>query len=246
MLSCFVDRSRGGRRQCWALLLGAILGVAGLAPPAWAAALAPGGNVAPTSLALPANTLLDTTSVAFSGTNGTESYTGTLTAEVRRNTGTGTLIFTYSFTNTGPLPGQVAQAITDLIVTGYAGFTTDVNFVPLSGVPAGTNNPGSVDRSAGGGTVTFNFTPPASTSIGSGETSATVWIQTNATIYVSGTAQVTDGFASNIMTVFAPGAPEPGTLTLAFIGAVPLLGMVRRWRKRRGEAGANPLAPTGV
>jgi hypothetical protein len=98
--------------------------------------------------------------------------------------------------------------------SGFSGFTTDAEYDPST--LNGSTHPTQVDRSAGSGDlITFsNFSPD---SLGAGQNSDFLTIQTDATAYaLIGTVSVhvtlgAQGFHGDVP-VFAPAVPEPASL----------------------------------
>jgi hypothetical protein len=143
-------------------------------------------------------------------------FTGTLEQWVYRR-GDGNLDFVYQYMNNGP------DAVTRISTTGYAGFTTYVNWDNTS---TGNVNPLSAFRQANGNTISFNFDPP--NEIGAGMTTFRFFIRTNAPDYTEGATQLINGGTHSVQT-YAP-VPEPASLAVLGIGAAALL---RRRRRRK-------------
>ncbi len=201
--------------------------VALISAAAQAAPLAPSGLLFP----IPAEAepvggvVLATSSLPFlSGT-----YSGTLTSTVisgdTSNPFPGGLTFTYVLSN---LAGT--HSINRLSINGFDSFLLDASY--QSPLAAGAVTPAYVDREATGSSIGYSFVsaPVGSGPLGTGQTSATLVVQTNATSFVPSSAFVLDGFPAAV-TSFAP-VPEPSTIALA--GAALALfgyGALRRSRK---------------
>jgi hypothetical protein len=95
--------------------------------------------------------------------------------------------------------------------SSFGSFLTDVGYNTAG--PLGIL-PSSVDRSANGNVVGFNFIPPGSAVV-AGQNSATLEIQTNATNFAPGFVSIQDG-TSGFGAGFQPSAaaPEPASMVL--------------------------------
>jgi len=146
-------------------------------------------------------------------------FTGTYDSWVIRET-SGTLTFAYQIHNAGPnAPHRVTVSNYGNIFTADAFY--DPNAVPpgtLVGSTPGTLAPVSADRDQG--VIGFNFGSPFITT---GTSTDIFYVRTNATDYGFGNMSVIDGGTANVL-VFAPVAPEPGSIVLAMIG-ISGLGM---------------------
>jgi hypothetical protein len=208
----------------------AVLAVAALfvlfVPVSRADTLPPGGTIAsPSSMIIMSTgpSLANTGALPFSFVGDT----GTVTEIVFQDTITGNLDFVYQVTvATGFIGG----------VTGFnfAGFMTNVGF----GTPAnnqcgggiactGTVAPSSIQRSADGSVVQFNFNPNIS-----GVTTYALEIQTDASGFTSGSIGLIDGGGATL-NGFAPSnsVPEPATNSLLGAGLVSLFALAG-WRKK--------------
>lgn len=158
----------------------------------------------------------------------TSTFSGTLEAQAWK-LGSGTVDFFYRVHN----DASSGNAIHRFVVTGFAGYLTDVSYV---GSGAGTHFPHLADRSSGAGdNVGFDFAN--GTGLGglivAGSTSKYVRVRTNATAaFAAGTASIINSKATTVTGVYAP-VPEPMTLGLA--GAA-LLAAARRRRSRGASA----------
>jgi hypothetical protein len=180
--------------------------------------------------------IADTGPLAFTATG--SAFSGTLEEWVATDVNTGGLDFLYQVVNSS----SSADQILNISVTGYKGSTTNVGYCsnigggapdpcgdPL-GAPSGTLAPVSIDRTASGGTIDFNFSPAG---VGQGVTSYDLVVETNATSYSSGAANLIDGGVASV-TTFAPGTvttvPEPSSLMLLGIGLLgfAFAGVIRR------------------
>jgi hypothetical protein len=181
-------------------------------------------NVIPNSATLDNATFIARTTVTYN-VGGT---TVVLTNSAFRSTSAyvglpaGTLLFTYSFTNTG------TQAVSPLVEmsTLFRTLAIDVSSTDFAGFTR-------ADRSADGNTITFrNFAANVSDTLNPGETSPLLVVRTN----VDGAPGLigTTTFNGVAGTTFAPLAlvPEPGTFVLAAIGLPLAFGCYRRCRKK--------------
>jgi PEP-CTERM motif len=117
------------------------------------------------------------------------------------------------------------DSIDRLASTNFTGFSTAVSFDTF---PSGGITPSEADVSAGGGTVGFNFLAPT---IGSGQRSFWVEIDTNAPSFTSGTANVSgvNGEVASDPSLDPAAVPEPATLGLLACG-LAFLG-IAIWRR---------------
>jgi len=137
------------------------------------------------------------------------------------------LDFIIQYANAGP--GTSERVTTQ----GFDSFLTDVgyNTAGISGGPVATPMgvaPSTVDRSANGNVIGFNFIPPGS-AVNGGQASVLLQIQTNATAFTSGFVSIQDGVAG-FGNGFQPASTVPEPKSTAFlIGACLLFGLMR-WR----------------
>jgi hypothetical protein len=193
----------------------AVVGVLG--PPAQAVVLSPGGSSSIFGTAAPSGTIQFTQTLTFDviSNNGLSELNGSLTATVIKEAG-GTLDFLYQVTNLGATSSsRTGVSIHRVTVSDFTGFTTDVDFVTGTG-----QAPGSADRSSTGSTVGFGSSgSPLNFSIAPGQTSAVLYVRTNATSFDdNGNTAIIDSLSANLKTPEpiggGGGVPEPGTLIL--------------------------------
>ncbi len=155
------------------------------------------------------------------GTSFNATYTETAVRDANNVYGAGDITFLISFTNAGP--GIVER----LSTSTFDSFLTDAGY--NSGMStAGAIAPTSVDRSANGGVVGFNFIPPGS-NVSTGQGSVMLEIMTNAPNFTAGFVSIQDG-QSGFNNGFQPaGTPEPVSMSLIG-GGLALLGLAR-WRR---------------
>ena len=188
---------------------------------ATASVLTPGSSGAPDPFSNAGWTLLASTgSQALS--SGT--FTANATAWVYSDTGntfcSGCLDFVYMVTRTG---GN--DPIERITAGNFAGYLVDAGVVASSPGVA----PSSVNRSADGGVVGFNY---QSTNLTGTNSTQLLVIQTNATNYMAGLMSVQDQLSVNGVG-FQPAAatPEPVSMTLLG-GGLALLGAARLRKKK--------------
>jgi len=178
-----------------------------------------------------ANQIATTGPIAFVA----PTYTGTLESSVYNNDpsnpfGPNGLTFTYLLHNNA----SSAHELHRFTVSSFAAFGTDVSYAPIiGGVP-----PTFIDRGLPGDVVGFNYPTPvpqillSNGSIGPGQTSALMVIQTDARNFSGTLASVIDGSVTMVGS-FAPAPiiPEPGSIVLAALSGLGLAAVC--WRKRR-------------
>ena len=196
----------------------------GMAVSAEATVIAPGGSTVPADTTSPGSgdpILASIIGAAFlvEDAVGNDILGGTYSTWVRQDAD-GFLVFEYSFTvDTEFVDGDAISAVT---MASFMDWTTDVGADDL-----GTNYPSLIDRSGGGATVRFNYA--GDEAVGMGDSSALMWIKTNAMNYTAGSFQLLDGGVDTVA-AFAPTIiPEPTSMVLFGTG---LLGFAGRMRKK--------------
>jgi len=161
----------------------------------------------------------------FSGTVQTQVIRGDANNTLAGNTAQ-LLTFVYRITNNSTSPNSIERATID----SFAGFATDVGFVPGPGV-----DPADADRGANGDIIGFdfrNFPTTTGNVIGPGQTSDLLVIRTNSTTFQPSSLSLIDG-STGTAPSFAPASviPEPAGVSLLLCAVAGLL--VRR-RNRDG------------
>jgi hypothetical protein len=132
----------------------------------------------------------------------------------------GCLDFVYLVTRTGG-----ADAIERITAGSFIGYSVDAGVV--------TSSPGfaplTVDRSANGGVVGFNYQNAAN--LTDTESTQLLVIQTNATSFTAGLLSVQDGQAANGVGFQPASTPEPVSMSLLG-GGLALVGFAR-WRRKK-------------
>ena len=132
----------------------------------------------------------------------------------------GGLDFEYQF-NVNPGSTDTASQLT---VTSFAGFMTDVSYNPASGGVA----PTLFSRSSVGDTLRFSFFTP---DVAAGQTTDWIVVQTSASTFTAGVGAIIDGQATDVATLAPLPVPEPGTMALLISGLGAMAIVIRRNRK---------------
>ncbi len=149
--------------------------------------------------------------------------------------GAGDLDFMYQVTNLASSNDSIGR----VTVTNFTGFQTDVGYnltgSTFPGSPFATDGtvaPGLVDRNTAS-TIGFGFAvPPLYALVGPGQASTVLVVETNATNFQLGQANVIDGQAvptDAFGPAGTPSVPEPSTMILMGSG---IAGLVRFMRKK--------------
>lgn len=197
-----------------------------------ATVVAPGSLVVPDVFSAPAGaTLLASDATPWVDTTSTMS--GTLDAAVFADPSNafcaGCLDFVYQVSDNAGSTDSVGR----LTAINFTGWLTDVGFITNgSGLPGGlfvdgTIAPELVDRSSAGDVVGFSFNAPLFDEVPPGVTSTVLVIETNATQFTAGDANLIDGGVTTV-SAFEPSTavavPEPASwaLMIAGLGAIGL------------------------
>lgn len=151
------------------------------------------------------------------------------------------LDFYYQFTNS---PNS-RHALARITASDFQGFLTDVyqTSAPFNGkFLAGQSSADTVDRSADGQVVGFNFLTGGNNTLDQSETTYTFIVRTNAEVYTDGTMGFINGSGASTLS-FAPAIPEPETYALMLAG-LGLLGFAKR--RKAAQARKSASAPTGL
>ncbi|HEY6988633.1 MAG TPA: hypothetical protein VH369_09630 [Bryobacteraceae bacterium] len=192
---------------------------------ATASVLTPGSSGAPDPFSNAGWTLLATTgSQALSTGTFTANATASVYSDSANTFCSGCLDFVYMVTRTG---GN--DPIERITAANFAGYMVDAGVVTSSPGFA----PDSVNRSADGGVIGFNY---LTTNLTGTDSTQLLVIQTNATNYMAGMLSVQDGQTANGVG-FQPAAatPEPVSMTLLG-GGLALLGGARLRKKNKKDA----------
>ncbi len=191
-----------------------MLAIALLAPLANASVLSNGISVPPGPL-FPTETLVASTSGTIMTPTFTASYMQWVYADPTNTWCANCLDFVYQFTNNGGDPNERFSMF------NFTGFLIDVGTNPF-----GVHDPTTIDRSANGPVVGFNF--PAADQISAGQTTPLLVIETNALNYTDGYVSAQDGTAGYGF-AYAPAAPVPEPSSLALLGgSLTLVGVLLR------------------
>jgi len=120
-----------------------------------------------------------------------------------------------------------------ITLASFGSFLTNVGYSAGKGSPSGGVDPGSVDRSASGSVIGFNFT--SLPGVAPGQETAMLEIQTNATQFMKGTLQIIDSSVASV-NAFEPCAttPEASSVSMTLLGGALLgLGFIGRRRGRQ-------------
>jgi PEP-CTERM motif len=213
-----------------------VLGLAFATVSAYAAAcpLASLGSVSSCALTAGANAPggsinIFNTSINFSAAGGGNSYAGVFTENVLKNDpnnpwGMGAETFVYTITvNSAVSANGGIEGIQHFTPGGFGGVLTSVGYLV-----SGSNDPTSINRQAGSGTIVdFSFIPGQ---IAAGQTE-TVVVYTNATFLGVNSAGLNDDVATTVTPLLGPSlVPEPTSMSLIG-GGLALLGLLRFRRK---------------
>lgn len=200
-------------------LLGLAIGALSMASLASATVLAPGSSGAPDPFTNAGWTLLATTGVqALSSGTFTANATSWVYSDANNTFCAGCLDFVYLVTRTGG-----SDPIERITAGSFAGYLVDAGVVTTS--PGQT--PISVDRSANGAVIGFNYQNAAN--LTDGQSTQLLVIQTNSTTFAPGLLSVQDQLSANGVG-FQP-TPEPVSMSL-FGGGLALVGIARLRRKK--------------
>ncbi|HEY1781310.1 MAG TPA: hypothetical protein VGG79_12935 [Roseiarcus sp.] len=178
------------------------------APGAHAIVLSPGASGSPDLLSLGVGSTLvaDTGSVSFSNS----AFSGAIDEWVYQDTantfGSGDLTWVIQVANTS----SSNDAIGRVTAGNFAGFMTDV------GDNGGADAPDLVDRDTPGHTIGFSWAETGGLLVG--DTSALLFINTNATRFVPGTLAVIDSQTSDLSGFQPSAVPESATWAMMLIG----------------------------
>lgn len=126
------------------------------------------------------------------------------------------------------------DAIERITLAAFGSFLTNVGYsIGPGSLPAGVV-PSTVDRSANGNVVGFNFTAPAG--LAPGQTTEILEIETNATRFMAGTLQISDGSVATVAAFEPCGVvPEASSVSMTLLGGLLLgIGFIGRRRRQAG------------
>ncbi len=214
------------KTRAWLGTLVMLMALVGFVQSASATLISPGtSGAAPDIFGFsPGGTLLADTGIqpyttsAFSGL-----YQSRVFADAANPICAGCLDFVYMFSNDDISSNDPLHRAT---VANFKGFTTDAGFDDTSVGVA----PASIDRSASGKSLAFNF-EPVPDGVGPGQQSRVLVVYTDATRYVPGTLALINSQSINLQGFSPSAVPEPGTLFLLGSGLAGLVGS-RFIRKR--------------
>lgn len=186
-----------------------------------ATVLTPGSSGAPDPFSNAGWTLLATTgSQALNSGTFTANATAWVYSDSANTFCAGCLDFVYMVTRTGG-----ADPIERITAGSFTGYSVDAGVV--------TSSPGfaplTVDRSANGGVVGFNYQNAAN--LTGTESTQLLVIETDATSFTAGVMSVQDGLAANGVGFQPASTPEPVSMSLLG-GGLALVGFAR-WRRKK-------------
>jgi len=189
-------------------LTGSVLEAAFVAPPALASVCGPGpGACVPDLFPAETGTLLATLSGPWTNSGSTMSgaYTEAVYANPANTFCSGCLDFALQVTNNAGSTDSIGR----VTVSSFAGALADIGYSPVgSAYPGGlfvdgTAAPQLVDRVLPGDSIGFTFNAPVALPIAPGQTSTVLEVQTNATHFGVGNANINDGGVTTVVG-FAP------------------------------------------
>ena len=188
---------------------------------ATASVLTPGSSGTPDAFSNAGWTLLATTgSQALSSGTFTANATASVYSDSANTFCVGCLDFVYMLTRTGG-----TDPIERITAGDFAGYLVDAGVVTSSPGLA----PSSVNRSADGGVVGFNY---QSINLTGTDSTQLLVIQTNATNYMAGLLSVQDQLSANGVG-FQPAAATPEPVSMSLLGGgLALLGAARLRKKK--------------
>jgi len=224
------------RNVYWLAVFAGVFGVAAMASPAHAILLPPGGSTSqaatgesPTVI----GALVGTQTVTVTAN---PSFTATVLENVFANStthGITGLLFEYTVTNNGP--DSLGSVTISKFTKANSGAKIAVDYDAATGV-SGVNAAPDLLQTTGAGGVRFFFDDTGTnpqTSINAGETSYTLYIQTNATLFSSGGNVSLQDNLNGSGPAFSPG-PEPSTLVLFSCMGIGLVGGAF-WKRRKSQ-----------
>jgi LPXTG-motif cell wall-anchored protein len=118
-----------------------------------------------------------------------------------------------------------------ITLASFGKFLTDVGYSIGAGSPPSGVDPATVDRSANGKVVGFNFS--ALPGVAPGQETQVLEIETNATTFMKGTLQIIDSSVASVAAFDPCGVvPEASSISLTLLGGL-LLGIGFIGRRRR-------------
>ena len=216
-----------------ALTLSLCLTVAGmlaLTTPAGAIVLTPGNSdVTATSFSGAPGTLIATATSSFTSVLGASDFSGSVTEDVYKDSGTGMMDFVYQFSNNAASGKDIDQ----MTIADFGGYINDAyeSTGPVfDAFTASSNTSSGVHELAG--TISWDYT----TGMVPGATSAIVMIKTNAPTYAPGTISFIDQGTATLTDFMAPAtAPEPSFIALLGLGLAGIVGAVKQSRRKQAE-----------